>query len=174
MICCSWELIDANENKGGGGFDCSALKLMAFSAVMRWGGKKGMLSPSQPLVRTSVPLWYFMLPTTITSIIPIIYHHHYLFWVFLPKLTEHTCQLHQLNVVWIGWGLFELDEGGQLAGQWFHLITSISMVHAISKSYSFNRGTGLATYLLIANVLCMFRLWHFLLILLLLLVAHGF
>lgn len=78
---------------------------------------------------------------------------HYLFWVF-PELTEHTCWLHPLSTVWTGWGwLFELDEGGQLASHRSHLIATISLVHAVSKLYSCNRGMGLVTYLLVATVL---------------------
>ena len=48
--------------------------------------------------------------------------------------------------------MFELDEGGQLASHQFCLAT-ISIVHAIFKLYSCNRGTGFITYLLVATVL---------------------
>lgn len=57
------------------------------------------------------------------------------------------------------WALFELDEGGHLAGHRSHLITTISLVHLVSKLYSCNKGTGLVTYMLVAIMLL--HAWDF-------------
>jgi len=102
--------------------------------VRRWGGWMGTLSPSGPLVLRHGHNDSTCYLTAITSLTPVIHHHHYQSQMFFPEWTYHTCWLHVWLAVLNLTGLIWIPRGCVTKRRWLVSWPPIPFNHNHSHS----------------------------------------